>query len=937
MPGSSTYFSLGSPDCLYVTANSAGTAAGTEQLAILYLNCIAAPCVGSTMSVSMSVLSTLNPAPATVSLTGYSGGSVVSTPVNVTASGAAVAFGATAATTNGGNWLTVCLTSTCSPSATSVSASTAAALTIQANPANLTPGVSYTGTITLACNSPQPACTGATIPVTLTVDPGISVSPSPLTPNAGQSRQSISTPLTVTSLSTGSIPFTATYSTTTGGPWLSGPANGTATTSGTAINVLSNSGSLAPNVTYSGTVTITYGGGFSIPVPVQFQLQGTQLTATPSMLLPFSVTAGHMSQAQNVTVAGPNGFIAAPVSLNPWVVVSPSGTIHPGAIISVSVDATTLPPGVQNSIVTIECMSPTCFDASIAVQATVTSPPTLRLSPPALTNFSVVTGTVSTSQSVNVTSSDGSSLPFTVTGPTWVMLGATGGTATGTAVPVSISVDAHSLPLGQTSGTVTFACNPVSACPSIPLSITANVTSNASLTANPPSVTFTAYQGRSASSKTIAVTASDGSALAFTVGSVPSWLTVSPGSGAAGQPSGTLTLTLNPNPPAASASGSFTLTPTGSSASPLVVPVNLTVSPFSIGASPLPLPISVVAGQTQTANLAITTIDGAPAQVNVMAAGSPIAPTVSSASVTAPGNISVTANATGVPAGSYNATVSLTCGAANPCASVQVVPVQITVTGSPQAPIITPNGIVPIYSSSTTVQPGSWISIYGSNFASSVSVWTGNFPTNLDGVTVTIDNKPAYINFVAPTQIDVQAPDDTATGNNVPVVITTSTGTTNSTVTLGNFGPSLCVVGTTTHYVAGTVQRLDGSGTQGGGAYDFIGPNGTSLGYATRPIKAGDIVTLWGVGFGPVSPPVPAGEVVPAGLHTATSPDWRNQREARVCGYHGSGIVSVQPDHPCRCWIRRCADRRDGWRSSDASRVFHRRSIRSQNSTRSMS
>ena len=73
-------------------------------------------------------------------------------------------------------------------------------------------------------------------------------------------------------------------------------------------------------------------------------------------------------------------------------------------------------------------------------------------------------------------------------------------------------------------------------------------------------------------------------------------------------------------------------------------------------------------------------------------------------------------------------------------------------------------------------------------------------------------------------------------------------------------------------YIAGIVIRNDGSGTQGGGTYDFIGPNGSSLGYPTRPVKVGDVVELYGVGFGPVSPQVPAGQVVPAGTYgTATS------------------------------------------------------------------
>jgi uncharacterized protein (TIGR03437 family) len=190
--------------------------------------------------------------------------------------------------------------------------------------------------------------------------------------------------------------------------------------------------------------------------------------------------------------------------------------------------------------------------------------------------------------------------------------------------------------------------------------------------------------------------------------------------------------------------------------------------------------------------------------------------------------------------------------------------------GDTLAVSITPGGVVPIYSSSTTIQPGSWVSIYGSNLASGIVNWNGNFPTNLGNTTVTINGKNAYLYFLAPTQIDVQAPDDTATGP-VPVVVTTPAGTATSTVTLGQFGPAFCVIGG--KYVAGIIVRNDGSGTQGGGTYDFIGPAGNSLGFTTVPVKSGDVVELFGVGFGPTDPPIPAGAVVPPGQYgTATSP-----------------------------------------------------------------
>jgi uncharacterized protein (TIGR03437 family) len=60
--------------------------------------------------------------------------------------------------------------------------------------------------------------------------------------------------------------------------------------------------------------------------------------------------------------------------------------------------------------------------------------------------------------------------------------------------------------------------------------------------------------------------------------------------------------------------------------------------------------------------------------------------------------------------------------------------------------------------------------------------------------------------------------------------------------------------------VAGIILRTDGSGAYAGGAYDIIGPTGSSLGYKTVAAKAGDIVELFGIGFGPTNPAVPAGK-----------------------------------------------------------------------------
>jgi len=178
-------------------------------------------------------------------------------------------------------------------------------------------------------------------------------------------------------------------------------------------------------------------------------------------------------------------------------------------------------------------------------------------------------------------------------------------------------------------------------------------------------------------------------------------------------------------------------------------------------------------------------------------------------------------------------------------------------TPSKGAPAISSGGVVPIFSSATTIQPGSWVSIYGTSFATATTTWNGDFPQLLGGVSVTIDSKPAYLWFVSATQINAQAPDDAATGS-VPVTVTTASGTATSSVTLGAYGPSFSLLNS--KYPAAIVLTPGSAGNSGGG-YDIIGPVG-AFSYPTRPVKAGETVILYGVGFGPTNPAVPSGQIV---------------------------------------------------------------------------
>jgi uncharacterized protein (TIGR03437 family) len=219
---------------------------------------------------------------------------------------------------------------------------------------------------------------------------------------------------------------------------------------------------------------------------------------------------------------------------------------------------------------------------------------------------------------------------------------------------------------------------------------------------------------------------------------------------------------------------------------------------------------------------------------------------------------------------------------------------QLSPAGGGPPPTIGDGGIVPNGSTVNTIQPGEWISIYGTNLASGTTTWNGDFPTSLGGTSVKVNDKPGYLWFVSSAQINVQAPDDTARGT-VNVTVTTGGGSATSTATLAQFAPAFSLFPDNKH-VAGIIVRTNGSGTQGGGTYDLLGPTGNSLGFQTVAAKAGDVVELFGVGFGPTNPAVPAGHAY-SGAAPTTNPVQIQINNTNVppsfSGISGAGLYQI--------------------------------------------
>ena len=94
-------------------------------------------------------------------------------------------------------------------------------------------------------------------------------------------------------------------------------------------------------------------------------------------------------------------------------------------------------------------------------------------------------------------------------------------------------------------------------------------------------------------------------------------------------------------------------------------------------------------------------------------------------------------------------------------------------------PTISANGIGNSASGAPQISPGSLASIYGTNFASTIIGAGAPYPTNLGGVTVSVNGQLAPLVAVTPGQINFQVPWGTATGT-ATIKVSVGGGTSNA-------------------------------------------------------------------------------------------------------------------------------------------------------------
>jgi uncharacterized protein (TIGR03437 family) len=163
--------------------------------------------------------------------------------------------------------------------------------------------------------------------------------------------------------------------------------------------------------------------------------------------------------------------------------------------------------------------------------------------------------------------------------------------------------------------------------------------------------------------------------------------------------------------------------------------------------------------------------------------------------------------------------------------------------------------------------PGSYVEIYGTFLSGATDTWSSYFngnnaPTSIDNVSVLLNNVPAFINYVSPTQINIQVPSNVPTG---PVTVVVNFGGLSSpagTLNISSQYPGLLAPAS-----------FNVNGKQYVAAFHGANPtvpvsNGNIPGTTNSPAKSGETLIFYGTGFGPLANNEPVAGVIASGQST---------------------------------------------------------------------
>jgi uncharacterized protein (TIGR03437 family) len=177
-------------------------------------------------------------------------------------------------------------------------------------------------------------------------------------------------------------------------------------------------------------------------------------------------------------------------------------------------------------------------------------------------------------------------------------------------------------------------------------------------------------------------------------------------------------------------------------------------------------------------------------------------------------------------------------------------------------PSINPGGVTTLsaYGGSAAIAPGTWVEIHGTNLAAGSRIWSGGdfngttAPTSLDGTHVHIGVQPAFVEFIGLSQVNALIPSTIGSG---PQQLTVTTGSGQSApyqITVNTLQPGLLAPSTFNIGGKQYVVAIFPDGT-------YALPPGSIPGVTSRAANPGETVVMYGIGFGPVTPNTPAGQI----------------------------------------------------------------------------
>ena len=406
---------------------------------------------------------------------------------------------------------------------------------------------------------------------------------------------------------------------------------------------------------------------------------------------------------------------------------------------------------------------------------------------------------------------------------------------------LSIAVNPVGMTVGHYYGNVVVG-NAVSA-----LRYDVDLTVSPPFSASPSSLTFNAVQGSPVPpSQTLIVGSSLASGAMITSSSIPpSWVNV-----------GWIAVGTAPMSITVSITSSFNNLSPGTYTTSLVFE-----APFTSQKVTVPITLNVAAPppvlKTNVNQLQFSYAPGtstpAAQSIQVTSSGSSLTANVSlsvpwlAASAltgTTPFTTNIGVNPNDLAVGTYSGRVTVATSLGSVNSSSQNIDVTLTIAADTR-PVIT--SVVNAASFKPIIGPGAWISIMGSNLAKTPALQsTMPLPISLNGVSAELRGVGGVYNlllqFVSPTQINAFVPHELPVSffdTSCSVAVTVPTGATSITSNCQGLAPALFSYGAQ-QYASAT--HLDGA---------IIG-----LIAGTRPAQTGEIITLWGTGFGQTAPPV---------------------------------------------------------------------------------